>query len=88
MSFLRFGLEPVRIGDRQPAENLALGAHHLECVFLPFVVVAKKMQETVHGKVGDMMGKRLAFAARLPDDGFMGQNDIAEIAGSAVFCLE
>ena len=54
-------IRPIGIRDREPAQNFALGAFHLHRVSLPFVIVADQVQETMHGKMGDMMGERLAL---------------------------
>jgi len=58
-------------------QNVPLGEFHRQRVPFPFVIVADKMQETVHGEMGGMMGKRLALAPSLARDGLKGKNDIA-----------
>ena len=51
--------------------------HRLGILF-PLVIVSQEVQEAVHGKVGDMMGERLALAAGLSFDRFIGHDDVAD----------
>ena len=79
---------PIWIRDRELAENFALDPFHLNRVLVSFVIVTDQMQETVHGKMGDMMGERFSFAAGLARDGFKGKNDVAEMLGRGIFRRE
>ena len=47
-------------------------------VLVALVIVADQMQESMHGKMGDMMGERLALVAGLARDGLVGEHDVAE----------
>ena len=58
---------------------------HRQRLFVSFVIVTDQMQETVHGKMGEMMGERLTFGAGLPRDGLKGKDDVAEMALPAAF---
>ena len=42
------------------------------------VIVADEMQESVHRKMGNMMGERLALGAGLPGDSLIGKHDVAD----------
>jgi len=75
---------PVRIRDAKPPQNCALGPFHCLGVIVPLVIVAVKVQETVHGKMGEMMGERLSLGARLACNGLGGKDDIAEVCRFAV----
>jgi hypothetical protein len=75
------GSGKIGISDAKIAENSALGVFHLEGVLGLFVIVADQMQETVHGKMGEMMGERLALRAGFARDGLEGENDVAKMLG-------
>jgi hypothetical protein len=68
----------IRIGDRKALKDVALDPLHCLGVLFPHVIVSQEVQETVHGKVGDMMNEWLAFGARFPRNGFKRQNDVAD----------
>jgi len=70
---------PVRIRDAKPPQNCALGPFHCLGVIIALVIVAVKVQETVHDKMGEMMGGRLALSARLARNGLVGKHDIAKV---------
>ncbi len=58
-SFCRLGVRPIGIRDVEPPQNLALDLFHHVGVLVPLVIVAEKMQKTVHRKMGKMMGNGL-----------------------------
>ncbi len=60
-------------------QDFTFGLFHLARILVALVIVAEEMQKTVHGKMGNMMGKRLVLAAGFTLDGFEGQHDIAEM---------
>ena len=80
-----FGRRPIGIRNREPAENITLGPFHHRRLLVTLVVVADQMQEPMDGKVGDMMGERLVFAARLARDGLIGKHDVAEMFAAFAF---
>ena len=69
-------------------ENFPLGPFHLKRVLAPFVIVTDQMQETMDGKMGEMMSERLVLGAGLARDGFKGENDIAEMLARGIFRRE
>jgi len=79
---------PIRIRDCKLAENLTLSPFHLKRVPGPVMIVADQMQETVHGKMGEMMGERFSFGTGLARDGLKGENDVAEMLGRGILRRE
>ena len=71
------GLRPIGIRNFEPPQNLALEPLHLLGVFAALVIVAVEMQKTMHRKVGNMVGERLAFVTGLARDGLVGKHDVA-----------
>ncbi len=70
----------IRVGDRQPLQDLTLGPFHRLGIRAPLVIIAQKVEKTMHGEMGDMMREGLALAAGLPGDGFIGEYDVAKEA--------
>jgi hypothetical protein len=69
---------PIGIGNGKPPQYVKLDLFHNLGVLVAHVIVTQKMQETVHGKMGDMMGERLVLGAGLTGNGFVGQDDVAD----------
>src|SRR5262249_23413600 len=72
------GRAAIGVGYSQPSQNVALGLFHLLGIRGPLVIVAQKVEKTMHREVGDMMRKGLALAACFPCAGLVGENNVAK----------
>jgi hypothetical protein len=73
------GSGAVRIRNRQLPEDGALGILHFACILAAFMIIAEKMQETMHDKMGKMMRKRLMCVTRLAPDGLIRDYNVAQV---------
>ena len=60
-----FAARPIRVRDCELPQNIAFGLFHCGGVVVALMIVADEMQETVHGKMGDMMSEWLVLGAGL-----------------------
>src|SRR5215472_11825056 len=78
-SAMEVGGWSIGVANAKAREQHALELFHLGRLRIGLVVVADQVQETMNGKVGDMIAERFGGGGRLGLRGLVGNHDVAKM---------